>query len=241
MDLKQVADFDRTQRRMFADLIGRVLADRDLHLMDDDEIDDVIRVCQFGFGGAWAPKITKLAALYRPRAVPVLDGHVGMAFGFRRKDLSTKGNRHGLSRRQRLDGIVRALAAYLKDHQPAVARLRAAVSETVPELAAAEAGAGKPPLISDLRLLDMVIWTAMDDRIAVSDGRPVKWLGRPVGNHIPYETVAFGADPAQRYRVAVRHREIQAFVPGVLHRRGPSYGSVKLSLRAHLRARTRMR
>lgn len=123
VDLKQLADFARPQRRAFADLIGRVPADRDLHLMNDEEIDDVVRVCQFGFGGAWAPKITKLAALYRPRAVPVLDGHVAMAFGFRRNDLSAKSGRYGLSRDQRLDAIAWALATYLKNQRPTMIRL----------------------------------------------------------------------------------------------------------------------
>lgn len=64
------------------------------------------------------------------------------------------------------------------------------MSETVPELAAGDTQAGKPPLISDLRLLDLVIWTAMDDRLAVASGRPMKWIGGPVGTYLPYETIA---------------------------------------------------
>ena len=49
---------------------------------------------------------------------------------------------------------------------------------------------GKPPLVSDLRLLDMVVWTAMDDRLATRAGLPPKWFGRAVGAHLPYDAVA---------------------------------------------------
>ncbi|MEU8021104.1 DUF6308 family protein [Micromonospora haikouensis] len=197
VDVKDVAEFDRTRRRAFADLIGRIPSDRELHSMSEGEVDDVIRVCRFGFNGAWAPKITKLAALYRPQAVPVLDGYVGMAFGYRRDDLSLRVNRFGLSREERIAAIVRAMAAYLRDHQPIVARLRAELAERVPELAAADPETGSRPLISDLRLLDMIIWTAMDDRLAARTGLPPKWLGMPIGNHIPYEAVAPEPIPPQ--------------------------------------------
>lgn len=189
VDIKQIADFDRPLRREFADRIGRIPADKDLHTMADGQIAAVVEACQFGFGGAWAPKITKLGALYRPRAVPVLDAYVGMAFGYRREDLSVKVQRFGLSRQERIAAIVRALAAYLRDHQSTMARLREAVSPTVPELTAS-AMPNKPPLVSDLRLLDMVLWTAMDDRLATRAGLQPKWLGRAVGAHIPYEAVA---------------------------------------------------
>jgi hypothetical protein len=189
VDIKQIADFDRPLRREFADRIGRIPADKDLHSMSAAELAAVVEACQFGFGGAWAPKITKLGALYRPRAVPVLDAYVGMAFGYRRDDLSTRVQRLGLNRQDRIATIVRALAAYLRDCQTTMAELRAAVSPTVPELAAS-AGPEKPPLVSDLRLLDMVVWTAMDDRLAARAGLPPRWFDRAVGAHIPYDAVA---------------------------------------------------
>jgi hypothetical protein len=166
VDIKQIADFTRPLRREFADRIGRIPADRDLQTMSDDEVAAVIEACQFGFGGAWAPKIIKLGALYRPRAVPVLDAYVGMAFGYQRDDLSVKVQRFGLNRHGRIAAVVRAFAAYLGDYQTTMAELRAAVSPKVPELAAS-AVPEKPPLVADLRLLDMVVWTAMDDRLAI--------------------------------------------------------------------------
>jgi hypothetical protein len=190
VDIKQIADFDRSRRREFAERIGRIPPDLDLHDAVDAEISAVIHACQFGFDGAWAPKITKLAALYRPAAVPVLDGYVAMAFGYRRDDLSIRVQRFGLSREERIAAIVRALAGYLRDHRSEMGQLRRAVSSTVPELAASPEGSDVVPLISDLRLLDMVVWTAMDDRLAIRAGQPPKWRGRPVGAHIPYESVA---------------------------------------------------
>ena len=43
VEIKQIADFDRTRRREFADRIGRIPADQDLHCMADDEIAAVVR------------------------------------------------------------------------------------------------------------------------------------------------------------------------------------------------------
>src|SRR5690349_13719820 len=107
-----------------------------------------------------------------------------MAFGYQRDDLSVKVQRFGLNRHERIAEIVRALAVYLRDHQATMAQLRAEVSPTVPELAPAKAH-DECALVPDLRLLDMVVWTAMDDRLATGAGLPSKWLGRPVGAHIP--------------------------------------------------------
>ncbi|MFC0030185.1 DUF6308 family protein [Micromonospora chaiyaphumensis] len=189
VELKQIADFDLTRRREFAHRISRVPADQDLHHLTHVQLNAVIHACQFGFDGAWAPRITKLAALYRPRAIPVLDGYVGMAFGYQRDDLSLKVQRFGQDRQERISAIVRAMAAYLRDHAGTLAQLRAEVSPTVPELAEAQPGS-ECPLIADLRLLDMVVWTAMDDRLAIDAGLPPRWLGRPLGAHIPCEAVA---------------------------------------------------
>lgn len=183
VDVKQLSYFDQSLRRGFASLIGRIPANLDLHNMNNDELSSVIDACCFGFKGAWAPKITKLGALYRPRAIPVLDGYVSMAFGYRSDDLSTVALRFGRGRRERISAIVHALAVYLHDHQGVMARLRTIIAPTVPELATAEAEVGLP-LISDLRLLDMVMWTAIDDRLATRAGEPPRWLGRSIGSHI---------------------------------------------------------
>ncbi|MFF4940726.1 DUF6308 family protein [Micromonospora sp. NPDC000729] len=189
IELKQIANFDLTRRREFAHRVSRIPAGQNLHHLTHDQLNAVIHACQFGFDGVWAPRITKLAALYRPQAIPVLDGYVGMAFGYQRDDLSLKVQRFGLNRQERIAAIVRAMAVYLRDHAGTLAQLRAEVSPTVPELAAAQPG-NERPLIADLRLLDMVVWTAMDDRLAAGAGLPPKWLGRQPGAHIPCEAVA---------------------------------------------------
>jgi hypothetical protein len=71
------------QVEKFAELLGLV-PDKDLAAMNDDELGRVVEFCSFGFPGAWAPKITKAGALFRPRAIPILDGYLALAFGYSR-------------------------------------------------------------------------------------------------------------------------------------------------------------
>src|SRR5215470_13640220 len=54
-----------THVREFAELLAEV-QDKDLALLDDHESAAVTAFCSFGFAGAWAPKITKVGALFRP-------------------------------------------------------------------------------------------------------------------------------------------------------------------------------
>jgi len=181
VDIKEVAAFNHDLRRDFANLISEVPENTDLHAMAEVDIAAVVRACQFGFRGAWAPKMTKLGALYRPHAIPVLDGHVAMAFGFAGDAFTNGARRHGLSRDQRIDSVVRALARYLRDHRAQVAELRARTTPIVTELA----------MTTDLRLLDMVVWTAQDDRTPdrrVSQGP--RWRDRKVGVPTSYEDLA---------------------------------------------------
>src|SRR5665647_805145 len=84
VSIGNVADFTSERRTWFAELVGRIPERVDLGDMNPTERADVVNLCKFGFAGAWGPKITKVAALYRPRAVPVLDGYVALAFGYRR-------------------------------------------------------------------------------------------------------------------------------------------------------------
>ena len=89
----------------FVDLLVEV-PDVDLAAMDDDQLARVVDLCTFGFPGVWAPKVTKVAALYRPRAVPVLDGYMALAFGYARERFSNGRE----PRHQAIDAVVRALA-----------------------------------------------------------------------------------------------------------------------------------
>jgi len=145
--------------------------------LDEQGLDAISDVCRFGFPGAWSPTITKVAALYRPHAVPVLDGYVALAFGFARDGFSAY---DGGTRRARIGRVVRALASQLQTSRGLLAGLRADIGPLVPEIA----------LISDVRLLDIIIWTAQDDRLLRS-GKPAdSWLNGAVGERTSIDAVA---------------------------------------------------
>ncbi len=86
----------------FAELIAAV-RDKDLAALDGDGLDGkqlaaVVEFCQFGFPGVWAPTITKVGALFRPKAIPILDGWVARAFGYQSWFLSWQGAEMGSDR-----------------------------------------------------------------------------------------------------------------------------------------------
>lgn len=176
VSIRNVADFTQARRERFAELTRAVHPDRDLGRMEAAERDAVVDLCMFGFPGVWGPKVTKVAALYRPRAVPVLDGYLAWAFGFSREAFSLG---EGL-RRQRVTKVIDTLARWHRDNVDVVDALRDAVRPTVPEVS----------LVSDVRLLDIVIWTSQDDRLV----RPKKprdaWLKAGVGQRTPLDAVA---------------------------------------------------
>jgi len=175
VDIEDVAGFSLDRRRDFAARVVAVLDDTDLHAMDDDEVAKVVDLCHFGYPGVWGPKTTKLAALYRPQAVPVLDGHVAEVFGFNRDGFSNKARQHGLDRRERIDKVVRALAIWTRIHRAEIAALREAVTPTVPEIHD----------LPDLQLIDIVLWTSQDDKPAYRrPGQGARWVTRPIGRHV---------------------------------------------------------
>lgn len=132
--------------------------------MDDDDVEALTLLCRSGFAGAWAPKITKMLALYRPDAIPVLDGHVAMAMGFRRD-----GFRSGEEPRwKRIGETLLTLRTILRQQHEELAQIRAEVAQAVPDICE----------VTDLRLLDIVIWTSQDDRLS-RPGSPIDhWLNR---------------------------------------------------------------
>ena len=67
----------------------------DLAHLDDQGIDAVVDVCAFGFP-AFEPKISKIGALFRPGAVPMLDGYVGLAFGFGTEAFTAAASKQGM-------------------------------------------------------------------------------------------------------------------------------------------------
>jgi hypothetical protein len=179
-----LALFTGDQRRKFAALVSAIGEGRALGDMAVVEIDAVVQLCCYGFSGwragAWAPKITKVAALYRPHSVPVLDGYLALAFGFEREGFSVG---KGL-RRDRIDRVVRALAGWIKINGRILDAIRTAVGDVAPTL----------DDISDVRLLDIVLWTAQDDRMDRPPAKPAgAWLSAT--ERVPLDPEDWGPTP----------------------------------------------
>lgn len=175
VSLRNIAEFTVERRQRFAELVRRLPLEKDLVSMTDDERAAVVDLCCFGYQGVWGPKVTKVAALYRPRSVPVMDSHLAHAFGYSREAFSTgAGLRAGRVRK-----IVDTLGDWLQEHPHVMDALRNTVQPVIPEVG----------LISDLRLLTIILWTSQDDRLV----RPHKprdlWLTSPIGPRIPLDTM----------------------------------------------------
>lgn len=163
--------FSLERRAIFAQRISAVPPGKDLASFDEPERKAVQNLCTFGYPGVWAPKSTKVSSLYRPRAVPVLDGYVAMAFGFNRTDFS-----EGKAPRwNRIARVIDALATYLDEQRDQMMELR----ETV------RASVGDIDVASDLRLLDIVIWCSQDDLLERSGKKRNGWLDAPCRSYEP--------------------------------------------------------
>jgi hypothetical protein len=128
------------------------LAAKDLADMDDNDVEGLATLCRSGFSGLWAPKITKMLALYRPDAVPVLDGHVAMAMGFR-KDGFSSGKE---PRWERIEQTLFTLRSILSHQQGELSQVRDEVARAISDIGQ----------VTELRLLDITIWTSQDDRMS---------------------------------------------------------------------------
>lgn len=171
IQVRDVARFDARHRVEFANRLMAVPPRIDLDQLDATGRAAVTRLCQYGFSGVWAPKMTKVAALFRPQAVPVLDGYVSLAFGFSRQGFS-EGRE---PRWERIARVIDSLALSLGAHREFLGELRVSAIELAPDL----------PLIPDLRLLDIIIWTSQDDRM-VRQGKPAGyWLNSDLRGRRP--------------------------------------------------------
>jgi hypothetical protein len=217
VEIKEVAAFDRSLRTEFASRLAAIPACMDLHAMAEREVRAVVSACQFGFRGAGAPRMTKLGALYRPHAIPVLDGHIAEAFGFGREGFS-----NGTSRLGRIDRVVRAMAAWLATHRVQVSVLREQVAEVIPEV----------ELVPDLRLVDIVLWTSWDDLMPRRrDRQGIRWSERAAGERQPLDAVEPApVQPASYDRRVPRSDPPQAVSSRIAHfcrccghRQGPGW------------------
>lgn len=154
---QDVMGFDRSMRVTIAQGVSNFRG-RELRSLKDSEVEKLVDLCAEGFRGFWAPKMTKVLALYLPDTVPVLDGNVARAMGFR-KDAFRKRSRGGdgvmRARRESIRQAVNALHTILRVNEAALHEVRDAVVPEVPDLAQA----------SDVRLLDIILWTSHYDRV----------------------------------------------------------------------------
>lgn len=154
---KDVLGFDSTMRKRIAQQVekfrGRALRD-----LEDPEMVELVKLCSEGFKNVWAPKMTKVLALYLPDTVPVLDGNVARAMGLPRsafRQRSRGGDRVMRSREESISQAVHALRKALRENEEALDEVRSKVSRHVPDLVE----------VSEVRLLDMIIWTTHEDRV----------------------------------------------------------------------------
>ena len=162
LSVGDLGGFSLERRTTFTQRISAIPAGKDLAAFDEAERAAVHNLCTFGYSGVWAPKSTKVSSLYRPRAVPVLDGYVAMAFGFNRDGFS-----EGKAPRwNRIARVIDALAAFLDEHRDQVIELRETARASVRDIDVA----------SDLRLLDIVIWCSQDDLLERPGKRRNVWL-----------------------------------------------------------------
>lgn len=151
--VNDVAAFDLQRRQDFASRVAAVPADRALAAMTEAELDVVVRLCGFGFKGVWAPKTTKMAALYRPHSVPIMDSHLSQIYDFGQDGFTRTGTKKETTRCERIRAALSGLRDVLRDQDAWVGALR----EQVDDIPGMEH-------TSDLRLLDIVLWTSWDDQ-----------------------------------------------------------------------------
>lgn len=170
LSVGDLGGFSLERRTSFAQRISAVPADKDLADFNAAEREAVHNLCTFGYPGVWAPKSTKVSSLYRPRAVPILDGYVAMAFGFKREGFS-EGKE---PRWNRIARVIDGMAGFLDEHRGQMIELREIVRASVEDIDVAP----------DLRLLDIVIWCSQDDLLERSGKKRNAWLDAA---HRPYE------------------------------------------------------
>lgn len=171
LSMNNLGEFSLERRTRLAQRISAVPADKDLAAFDETERAAVHDLCTFGYFGVWAPKSTKVSSLYRPRAVPILDGHVAMAFGFNREGFS----QGKAPRRNKIERVINALARFLDDHRDQMSELRETVRGSVNDIVRA----------TDLRLLDIMIWCSQDDLLERPGKKRNIWLDAPLRLYEP--------------------------------------------------------
>ncbi len=135
--------------------------------MDAAELEAVVQLCAFGYPGVWAAKTTKVAALYRPAAVPVLDGQIASALGFANDDFAVRAKSDSAqSRTDKIRNTITGLRRALQCNANALASIRDHAVAFNPSVA----------VVTDLRLLDIILWTSQDSRSRLLRGMKDQWI-----------------------------------------------------------------
>jgi hypothetical protein len=169
-----VIRFEKAMRDRIANGVS-TLRGRQLCELVESEVAELVNLCTEGDKGFWAPKVTKMLALYLPECTPVLDGNVAEFMGLKRDAFSkrcraTDGTMSG--RRENIAAVIGTLRTTLRENAEVLQEVRDKVTLDVPDLSRA----------SDVRLLDIILWTTQQDRGTSKD----RWVD--IGAR-PYETV----------------------------------------------------
>lgn len=153
VSVTDIIRFNKVKREEYCDLLRTVPVATPLAELDEDETKAVAALCAFGFDGVWAA--TKMSALYRPASVPVLDGHLATALGFARNAFAVNAPKSAqYGRSGKIGSAVFGLQRMLRDSADELAVVRRALVTENPTAS----------FISDLRLLDIILWTSENDR-----------------------------------------------------------------------------
>ncbi len=168
-DATNVASFTPRLRREFASRVARVPEDVSLEELPARQREAVVDLAHFGFKGFWGPKTTKLASLYRPHAVPVLDRQLARAFGLPPNAFSVAAG----PRRANIARVVHSLADWLAEEQnrTLIRGLRQSVQEDT----------ASAVHLTPVRVLDIVLWTTQDDRSSRRRGKVTQWVDMQAG------------------------------------------------------------
>ena len=176
-----VAAFTVEQREDFAARVAAVPESKPLCEFTDAELEVLVHLSAFGFAGARTATMTKLAALYRPHAATILDSYLAGVFGFAPDGFTFGATEAGeVRRRQNIRHALAGLRSTLGARPDWMGALREAV-RSIPGMAET----------SDVRLLDIVLWTTQDDarQTRESETRGAKertlWVEHKPGPIIP--------------------------------------------------------
>lgn len=167
-------EFTAERRGEYARSIQRIgrqpLAD-----LDEEATNELAVLCSSGFKGVWAAKLTKVLALYLPAAMPVLDREIARSLGLGgtsfRPGISVVGRGRAV---KNIGAAVRSLQSVLHGNAETLGAIRMAITEEVDDFGQA----------SDVRMLDIILWTSQVDRGKVGRGADRSWRDRDAGPYI---------------------------------------------------------